>query len=317
MTKKKPTPRPPLQGTQVMSTIATGGGGGVFQARVAALYLANMLTGLPTAFCLHGIQVVELRFEARYKGAHTDDIYCRLSSPAKDWLQLIQCKRGLNATAGNKDFIDALQGAWRDFLGIETSPFDRSCDVLVLATASPTTSANQAAKRLCELARASTDLADYLQKLDSNIFGKMYKDAWEAFRTVSESALTVQYSEELLFQLLQRLRIDIHDLGTDSSQELSLVQALLTSGHSGDSGELIWDGLVSYVQEQGISVGTITSTTWPHTAKEGLKAAVSHLSPHHGLSSVPDRLTQRALLQLSLISTSLQPAQLKLLRFVR
>jgi len=305
MTKKKLTPRLPLQGTQVTSTIATGGGGGVFQARVGALYLANMLTGIPTAFCLHGIRVSELRFEARYKGAHTDDIYCRLSSSAEGWLQLIQCKRGLNATAGNKDFIDGLQGAWRDFLGIEKSPFDRSCDVLVLAAASPATSANQAAKRLCELSRASTDLADYLQKLDSNTFGKIYKDAWEAFKTISKSTLTIQYSEELLFQLLQRLRIDIHDLGTDSSQELSLVQALLTSGHPGDSGELIWDGLVSYVQEQGISVGTITSTTWPHTAKEGLRAAVSRLSPHHGLSSVPDRLTQRALLQLALISTRL------------
>ena len=92
MNKKEITPRDPLQGTQVMSTVATGGGGGVFQARVGALYLANMLTGLPTAFCLHGARVEELRFEARYKGAHTDDVYCLLRDPKESWLQLVQCK---------------------------------------------------------------------------------------------------------------------------------------------------------------------------------------------------------------------------------
>lgn len=305
MSKKEVTPRDPLQGTQVMSTVATGGGGGVFQARLGALYLANLLTGLPTAFCLHGARVEELRFEARYKGAHTDDVYCRLRDSKESWLQLVQCKRGLNATAGNTDFIDGLQGAWRDFLGIEKSPFDRACDVLVLATIAPATAANQAAKRLCELARASEDLADYLQKVNSKLFDKKHKETWEAFKTVSKETLTDQYTEELLFQLLQRLRVDIHDLGFESSQELSLVQALLTSGQPGDAGELVWDGLVSYVQEQGITVGTVTRTTWSQTAKEGLQAAVSRLTSSHGLGGVAERLTERALLQLSLISTRL------------
>lgn len=65
-----------LKGTQVTSAVATGGGGGIFQACVGAWYLANMLTGLPTAFGLREAQVELLRFEARYTGAHTDDIYC-------------------------------------------------------------------------------------------------------------------------------------------------------------------------------------------------------------------------------------------------
>ena len=46
MSKKEDTERDPLTGTQAMSAVATGGGGGIFQARVGALYLANMLTGL-------------------------------------------------------------------------------------------------------------------------------------------------------------------------------------------------------------------------------------------------------------------------------
>ena len=136
-----------------MSTVATGGGGGVFQARVGALYLANMLTGAPTAFGLHGARVETLRFEARYTGAHTDDIYCQLRGNEGAWLQLIQCKRGLDATPGNTEFVDGLQGAWRDFLGADGSPFDRARDVLVLATVAPATPANRAAS-----ATPATDL---------------------------------------------------------------------------------------------------------------------------------------------------------------
>jgi hypothetical protein len=305
MSKKKDTERDPLTGTQVMSTVATGGGGGIFQARVGALYLANMLTGLPTAFSLHGCRVETVRFEARYTGAHTDDIYCQISRNGKTWQQFIQCKRGLNATAGETDFIDSLQGAWRDFLTVEGTPFVRGLDVLVIATIAPATPANQAAKRLCELSRASVDLADFLLKLESKLFDRKHRDTWAAFKTVSQATLGDKYTEELVFELLQHLRFDIHDLANDSSQELSLVQALLTSGQPGDSGEAVWDGLFAYVQEHGISVGTVTRQTWCSTAKAGLQEMVSRLSIQRGLGSAADRMSERALMQLSLISAKL------------
>jgi hypothetical protein len=305
MSKKEDTERDPLTGTHVMSAVATGGGGGIFQARVGALYLANMLTGLPTAFCLHGCRVETVRFEARYTGAHTDDIYCQISRSGTTWHQFIQCKRGLNATAGDTDFIDSLQGAWRDFLRVDGTPFVRGHDVLVIATIAPATPANQAAKRLCELSRASVDLEDFLLKLESKLFDRRHKDTWAAFKTVSQATLGDKYTEELVFELLLHLRVDIHDLANDSSQELSLVQALLTSGQPGDSGEAVWDGLFAYVQEHGISVGTVTRKTWPSTAKAGLQEMVSRLSIQRGLGSAAERMSERALMQLSLISAKL------------
>ncbi|MBP1123298.1 hypothetical protein [Pseudomonas sp. PvP028] len=305
MSKEKKPKRAPLQGTQLISTIATGGGGGVFQARVGALYLANMLTGVPSAFGLHGARVETLRFEARYMGAHTDDIYCQVIDIGQSRLQLIQCKRGLNATASDEDFIDGLQGAWRDYLGVEGSPFDRACDVLVLATVAPATPANQAAKRLCELSRSSLNLADFLQKLDSKLFDAQHKRTWSAFKEVSRNTLADKYSDELVFDLLLRLRVDIHDLGTESSQELSLVQALLASNQPGDSGEQVWNGLFSYVLEQGISVGTITPETWKTTAQVGIQEAVSRLTRRVGFGSIAEQFRDRARHQLSLISTKL------------
>lgn len=288
-----------------MSTVATGGGGGVFQARVGALYLANMLTGVPTAFGLHGARVETLRFEARYTGAHTDDIYCHLRDNEGSRLQLIQCKRGLDATPGNAEFVDGLQGAWRDFLGAEGSPFDRTSDVLVLATAAPATPANRAAKRLCELSRSSLNLTDFVHKVESKLFDAQHKRTWNAFKEVSKNTLADKYTDELVFDLLRRLRVDIHDFGTEGSQELSLVQALLASGQPEDSGEQVWNCLFSYVFEQGIAVGTITRETWRTTAQAGIQEAVGRLTGKRGLSHIVERFSDRASLQLSLISTKL------------
>lgn len=297
--------RSPLKGTQVVSAVATGGGGGVFQTRVAALYLANMLTGLPTTFGLQGGRAETLRFEARYTGAHTDDIYCQLLDKEGVRLQLIQCKRGLNAIPSNTEFIDSIQGAWRDFLGEEGSPFNRASDVLVIATIAPGTPANHAAKRLCELSRASVDLADFLQKLESKLFDAQHKRTWGSFKEASKNTLQEKYDEEIVFALLQRLRVDIHDLGVEASQELSLVQALLNSGHPGDSGEQVWNGLFSYVFEQGVNVGTVTRETWKATAVAGLQEAVTRVAGQGGLGGIAERFSNRAGLQLSLISTSL------------
>jgi len=305
MSKEHKIQRGPLEGTQVMSTVATGGGGGVFQARVGALYLANMLTGLPTTFGLHGARVETLRFEARYTGAHTDDIYCQLSDSEGTRLQLIQCKRGLDATPGNRDFIDGLQGAWRDFLDTKGSPFDRNSDVLVLATVAPATPANRAAKRLCELSRSSLNLSDFVHKVESKLFDAQHKRTWNAFKDISKNTLADNYTDELVFDLLRRLRVDIHDFGNEGSQELSLVQALLASGQPEDSGEQVWNGLFSYVFEQGINVGTITRETWRTTAQAGIQDAVDRLTGKRGLGHIAERFSDQASLQLSLISTKL------------
>jgi hypothetical protein len=177
--------------------------------------------------------------------------------------------------------------------------------VLVLATVAPATPANLAAKRLCELSRCSINLTDFVQKVESKLFDAQHKRTWNAFKEVSKTTLTDKYTDELVFDLMRRLRVDIHDLGTEGSQELSLVQALLASGQPGDSGELVWDGLFSYVLEQGITVGTVTRETWRASAQVGIQEAVSRLTGQRGLCNIAERFSDQAGLQLSLISTTL------------
>ncbi|MDR7308405.1 hypothetical protein [Rhodoferax saidenbachensis] len=140
---------------------------------------------------------------------------------------------------------------------------------------------------------------DFVRTPSGSVFnGNQHKE-------ISRITLATKYTDELVFDLMRRLRVDIHDLGTEASQELNLIQALLSSGKTGDSGEQLWDGLFSYVFEQGIAVGTVTRDTWKATAKAGLQEAVSRVLGHRGLGSIAERFSDRAELQLSLVSTKL------------
>lgn len=79
----------------------------------------------------------------------------------------------------------------------------------------------------------------------------------------------------------------------------------MSSGQPGDSGEQIWNGLFSYVFEQGIIVGTVTRETWKTTAQVGIQEAVGRLTRQRGLGNIAERFSDQASLQLSLISTTL------------
>ena len=292
----------PSEAKQVASAVSTGAGGPLFQYRVAALYLANLLTGLPTTLGLNGGRVTSLRMEARYTGFHTDDIYLSLEGATGTWKQLVQCKLSLDAVASDTEFTESLNAAWRDFLG--TGPLEAASDFLVIATKAPASPSVAAAKRICELARASVDVTDLKLKLETKgLLKAQHLRTWEALCEVSKAARGDAFSEQELYALLCRMRFDIHDLSVDTSQEIALVKALLR-GSGSDAGELIWTGLVGYCHEQGQQVGTITKATWERTANRELQDAVEAVAANQGeLATATALMAKRIQLQMELVKT--------------
>ena len=287
---------------QVASAVSTGAGGPLFQFRVAALYLANLLTGLPTALGLNGGRVTSLRMEARYAGVHTDDIYLSLEGAKGTWKQFVQCKLSLDAVASDTEFTESLNAAWRDFLG--TGPLNAASDFIVIATKAPASASVAAAKRICELARASVDVADLKLKLEAKgLLKSQHLRTWEALCEVSKAARDDAFSEQEVYALLCRMRFDVHDLAVDTSQEMTLVKALLR-GSGSDAGELIWTGLVGYCHEQGQQVGTITKATWERTANRELQDDVEAVAANQGeLATATALMAKRIQLQMDLVKT--------------
>jgi hypothetical protein len=292
----------PREAKEVASAVSTGAGGPLFQYRVAALYLANLLTGLPTTLGLSGGQVTSLRMEARYAGVHTDDIYLSLEGAAGTWQQFVQCKLSLDAVASDTEFTESLNAAWRDFLG--TGPLNAASDFIVIATKAPASGSVAAAKRICELARASVDVADLKLKLETKgLLKAQHLRTWEALCEVSKAARGDAFSEQELYALLCKMRFDVHDLAVDTSQEITLVKALLR-GSDSDAGELIWTGLVGYCHEQGQQVGTITKATWERTATRELQDAVERVTTNQGeLATATALMAKRIQLQMELVKT--------------
>lgn len=307
MSKMAKELRDPLKAKKISSPVATGGGGLSFQARTQALYLANMLTGIPTVQSLSGGRVTAVRYEARYTGAHTDDIVCDVSGDdGQLWKCFVQCKRSIDAVESDISFVESVEAAWRDWL--DGAGFQRARDVLVIASAAPASSSLTAAQRVCELARSSSTFQDLAQKLEApHLFDKSVVQAWRVLQTISRNTLTDRYTDDELFAFVRRLRFDIHNLGFADTQESVLIAALIGSccGQPED-GALLWTGLVDFCLEMGQLPGTATMETWRLKASEPLRRAFSGSGAGRaGLVQAWQLLVQRAKLQLSLVSTEL------------
>lgn len=308
MPEKKTKPiRNPLVGKKVTSSIASSGGGTLFQARVQALYLANMLTGLETAHSVSGGRVRSIRFEARYTGAHTDDILCEVESPnGQLWRCFVQCKRTIDVQKGDPQFVEALEGAWRDWR--DQTPFNRSHDFLVIASAAPAPTSVTSARKVCAMARSSSDFGDLVTKLETaGLVSKKVGGAWNALCAVSQDTLGEEYSDDKLFQFLRRLRFDVPDLGSADTQEMSLFSGLMGAWCSHpELGPLFVSGLVDYCLEMGQTTGTATTESWRSSASKALLAAFNRgQTGASGMAATWIKLKERAALQLAQISTGL------------
>jgi hypothetical protein len=297
----------PLEGKQVSSPVSTGGGGALFQARTQALYLANMLTGLPTAPGVAGGRVLSVRFEARYTGAHTDDIYCEVEgASAEGWRCFVQCKRKFDVTESDSTFTDAFQAAWRDWL--QQGPFRRSRDTLSIASTAPASPSLEAAREVCQLARASDDLADFQRKLGAaGLKAKRVLEAWRVLCELSKPMLGTAYSEDEVLAFTKRLRLDVHDVGSDDTQEMVLLAGLLGAWCSQpEKGELFRAGLTDYCLEMGQRPGTATAASWRTSASAALQEAFdAGIAGASGATAAWGKLIARAQHQLGLVGAAL------------
>jgi hypothetical protein len=297
----------PLAGKQVSSPVSTGGGGILFQARTQALYVANMLTGLPTAPGVAGGRVLSVRFEARYTGAHTDDIYCEVEAPSSErWRCFVQCKRKFDVIESDSTFADAYQAAWRDWL--DQGPFRRSRDTLSIASTAPASTSLDAAREVCQLARASDDLADFLKKLKApGLKAKRVPEAWRVFCELSKPMLDTAYSDDQVLAFTKRLRLDVHDLGSDDTQEMVMLGASLGAWCSQpEKGELFRAALTEYCLEMGQKPGTATAASWRTSAPAALQEAFdAGIAGATGATAGWVKLVARAEHQLGLVGTAL------------
>lgn len=118
---------------EISSPIATGGGGFIFEYRIAAAFFALMITN-GRAPIFPNSTITKLSLQERKNGYDVDDLVIHLEGPSKNEKHKILCqvKHTCSFTEKDKTFSDVITAAWNDYNNTER--FNRATDKIVLIT---------------------------------------------------------------------------------------------------------------------------------------------------------------------------------------
>lgn len=256
--KSKGTERPKAK--KLSNPASTGGGGTSFENRVQASRLLAMCLGSLVPGAQDG-RIVELRFQARIHGHHTDDLVCHIEhGDGQRTRALLQMKRSLTAGEKNKAFSESVGAAWTDY---NSDEFVRGKDSIFLIYDTASAAAMKGAATVCYWARYAATPAEFLKKVAADDYSNpANRAALAAIRKISESYAGRAIDEHELFDFVKHLNFLPHDLDQDGTVEhifqLNLIRhAAAQVGEVANSQE-IWSALVTACASANGAAGTVT-----------------------------------------------------------
>ena len=244
-----------MDGKQLASPYLEGGGGHNFEHRVQAYFLLLMLAGGKDP--VFDRYIIKLDFQARHHGYHIDDLVCYTDNDRK---LLVQVKHSVSAVKSNKDFVETVQAAWRDF---NSESFDTNCDRIALVTANISPKNRTAIANLNTQARSSSDASDFT---DTRIYQSRFisKATREVFETIKDLITESNKGEEpdanTLWLFFKAFSLLTFDLDYMDSINRSLITAILEDVVDGDP-SAVWRNLCDYAAECDEHSAVVTQDT--------------------------------------------------------
>lgn len=256
--KGKGTDKPKAK--KLSNPASTGGGGTSFENRVQATRLLAMCLGSLVPGAQDG-RIVELRFQARIHGHHTDDLVCHIEhGDGQRTRALLQMKRTLTAREKDVAFSESVGGAWTDY---NSDGFVRGQDSIFLIYDTASAAAMKGAATVCTWARYSATAAEFLKKVAADNFSNAAnRIALAAIRKIAEAYADRAIEDRELFDFVKHLNCLPHDLDQDGTAEHivhlnSIRQAAALVGEVANSQE-IWSALVTACVTANGVAGTVT-----------------------------------------------------------
>lgn len=247
--------------TNVSNPASTGGAGVTFENRVQASRLLAMCLGDPIPGKTDG-RVVELRFQARVHGHHTDDLVCTFEDLARVQSRvLLQMKRTVSPRESNEAFSDALSSAWTDFNN--PTQFTRGQDVLFLVYDNASTHAMTAAAAVTTWARRSANAEEFEHKVtQANFSNAANRQALAAIRAVASKCAGRQITRDEVFEFAKHLNFYPQDLDGDGTAEhvgyLRSIRSAATLSGQGVEPNEVWAALVALCASLNKDAATVT-----------------------------------------------------------
>lgn len=246
---------------QVSNAASTGNAGGSFESRVQASRLLSMCLGNGSIGISDG-RIVEIRFQARVHGYHTDDLVCTFQVDSDlSRKVLVQIKRTLNARPSDKAFVEAVTAAWLDYSN--KSLFIKGSDSIFLVHDVMSLQAMSGASSICQTAVYSATLEEFTLKVQKQKFSNnMNRKALNIIRDIISDSLGSIVQEEILWDFLKHLTFLSQDLDRDYTAEHSgyltnIQQALALNGELSRPHD-VWSSLITACQSANATAATVT-----------------------------------------------------------
>lgn len=260
MTNRKSKGSQKPKAKKLSNPASTGGVGPSFENRVQASRLLAMCLGSHVPGAQDG-RIVELRFQARIHGHHTDDLVCYIEQgDGQRTRALLQMKRSLTARERDTAFSESIGAAWTDY---NFDEFVRGQDSIFFIYDTASAAAMKGAATVCTWARYSATPAEFLKKVAAEEFSNAAnRAALAAVKRIAESYADRVIDDHELFDFVKHLNCLPHDLDQDGTAEHithlnSIRQAAALVGEVVNSQE-IWSALVAACVAANGVAGTVT-----------------------------------------------------------
>jgi hypothetical protein len=229
-----------------------GGAGFTFEDRVSATYLAALLQqGFAPGIANRTVCRVAL--QQRDAGEPLDDVVVDYQTDQGDIARLsLQVKRSLtiSSAARNTDFQDIICDCWSTF---KKADFRKGTDRYGSAVGGVATDKARNLRTLCELARASTTLAEFEARFaPAGNTSAAVREIKDAIASLIQKAAGSRCSGQDLMDFLAHfvlIEFDfLHEGQTDLSATLNGLRACLTTGKAAHATAL-WDRLCTLARE--------------------------------------------------------------------
>ncbi|ODT32136.1 MAG: hypothetical protein ABS35_02785 [Kaistia sp. SCN 65-12] len=217
--------------TRVQSPELTGGAGFTYEAHVAARYLVALLTEGSAPGLNHRI-VKRVALQQKSAGEPLDDVIVDAAGVGDQARLSLQVKRQLtiSSAATNTDFREVVVNSWAT---LQKPVFRENVDRFGAATGTVSAERLRELRRVCELARSSTDAASFFARGgEHGNAGADFNAIIGVFRTIL-SDIGIDASKEDLHHLLKHFVVIQFDFlseeATHASDAVEKLRAFLPS----------------------------------------------------------------------------------------
>lgn len=256
--KNKGTRKPKAK--ELTNPASSGGAGPAFENRIQAtrllaMCLGSLIPGIPDG------RIVELKFQARIHGHHTDDLVCHIElTDGQRVRALLQMKRTLKARKSDAAFSESVGAAWTDY---HSDEFVRGQDSIFFIYDTTSAAAMKGAVTVCEWARYSATPEEFFKKVATENFSNSdNRSALAAIKAIAETYADGALDEDELFDFIKHLNCQHHDLDRDGTVEQtvhlnSIKEAAALVGEVVNPQE-IWSALVAACMTCNAVAGSVT-----------------------------------------------------------